>query len=148
MPIKLNFNRRQWAVVILLIAVLLNANFANLVFPFWEQDQNNPLAPVIACAEQFSPYLQDTTRAGYFYDYPQNATFFADNRSAYQLQLQYALVPILLDSRPEIIQRSDWVIGYFANANLAESEAAALAPSLGLKIESLCGNYVLFRRNE
>jgi hypothetical protein len=140
------FDRRAIAIAILLIAVVLNVNLPDLVRPFWQRDQVNPLAQVHTCASQFASYLQDTTRIGYFYEFPRKATFFTDNRSAPQLQMQYALAPHILDSRPEIIQDSAWVIGYFENEKLAESTARALAPSLDLEIEAVCSNFVLFRR--
>jgi hypothetical protein len=141
-------NRRTWALAILLLAVLLQANFQDLLTPFWKQTQPNPLAPIIACANQFLPFLQGEERVGYFYDHPSPATFFADNRSAYQLQMQYALVPILLDSRPEVVGESDWVIGYFENAKIALSLGQAQAAELGLEVASTCGNAVLLRKGQ
>ena len=148
MPLKLKFDRRVYAIAILLIAVALDINFGDLISPFWQHKPASPLNQAIACARQFSPNWQETTRIGYFLNRPQARTFFTDNRSAYQLQMQYALVPHILDSRPETIQVSPWVIGYFTNDKIPESEAQALAPELGLQIETVCENYVLFRRGE
>ena len=146
MASKVKFSLSTWAIVILLIAVILDANIRDLVSPFWQQQQSNPLMLPILCAEQFKPKWNETTRLGYFYQQPQKSTFFADNRSARQLQLQYALAPHILDSRPEMIQVSPWVIGYFENEKTAESEAQTLAPELGLEVELACGQYILFRR--
>jgi hypothetical protein len=139
-------NRRTWALAILLLAVLLQANIQDLLTPFWKQTQYNPLTPVMACADEFLPFLSGEERVGYFYDHPSPATFFADNRSAYQLQMQYALVPILLDSRPEVVRESGWVIGYFEDAKMALSQAQAQAVDLGLEIAATCGNTVLMRK--
>ena len=60
--------------------------------------------------------------------------------------MQYVLAPLILDNRLEAIPDARWVIGYFENEKLAENEAQALAPVLGLEVDTICGNYVLFRR--
>jgi hypothetical protein len=148
MPFKPQFDRRSLAIVILLVAVLLTVNFSDLSKPFWQLAQTNPLSQVHSCAGQFSSYLKDTPRVGYFYEWPRYRTFFADKRSTPQVQMQYALAPIILDSNPEIIQELPWVIGYFENEKLAESKAQDLAPALGLEIEAVCRNFVLLRRGE
>lgn len=148
MPSNLQLDRRAWAIVILLAAITLNSNAFEILTPFWKLKQDNPLIQVYICAEQFEPRLNETARIGYFYQQPQPVTFFADKRSTPQLQLQYVLVPRILDSRPEVIANAKWVIGYFENKKLAKNQAQALAPSLGLVVEKICSNYVLFRRAE
>jgi hypothetical protein len=146
MPNKLHLDRRIWAIIILLVALALNLDFHDLVTPFWRMEQQNPLLMASTCAEQFASRLEGVERIGYFYQQPQSSTFFADKRSTPQLQMQYVLAPSILDSRPEVVAESRWVIGYFENEKLAENEAQTLAPILGLQVESACRNFVLFRR--
>jgi len=132
-----------------LAVVPLNVNFRDLTTPFWKlkQYQQNRLRQAYACAHQFGPPLKTASRVAYFYQQPH---FTARNTlqgapDLRQLEMQYVLAPLILDNRPEAIPDARWVIGYFENEEL-HFLPAALASVLGLEVDTICRNYVLFRR--
>jgi hypothetical protein len=132
-----------------LAVVPLSINFRDLTTPFWKlkQYQQNPLRRAYACADQFGPSLKTASRVAFFYQQPRFIAWntFQGAPDFRQLELQYALAPVILDNRLEAIPRARWVIGYFENEEL-HFLPGALASVLGLEVETICGNYVLFRR--
>jgi len=138
--------RNLWAALFLFAALLFPELFS-LFPPFWQVRGASSLASVSACADQFKPYLEKIDSLGYFYETPGLGLKITDNRHAPQLQIQYALVPKLLDNRPEQLEQYKWVIGYFQNEKVADSLGEAIAPGLGLQVKTHCQNYVLFQRS-
>jgi len=136
-------------------AVPLNVNFRDLTTPFWKlkKYQQNPLRLAYACVDQFGPRLKTASRVAFFYQQPHfTAPYTFQDAISYpgadfrQLEMQYVLAPLILDNRLEALPDARWVIGYFQNEKLAENEAQTLAPVLGLEVDRICENYVLFRR--
>jgi hypothetical protein len=140
----------DFTVALKLAVVPLSANFRDLTTPFWKlkKYQQNPLRLAYACVDQFGPRLKTASRVAYFYQQP-NFTArrwpdsFLDAKGL--PQMQYVLAPLILDNRVEAIPDARWVIGYIENEEL-HFLPASLAPGLGLEVDTICGNYVLFRR--
>jgi hypothetical protein len=132
--------------VIFLLVVLFAQNLTILSKPFWQIAQDNPLLPAYACAAQFKPQIAGEERLGYFYQQPQRGFVIYDKRIAPQIQLQYALIPQVLDHRPEQIGEYDWVVGYFINEKVAAEQGRAMSGKYGWQVAETCGNYVLFQR--
>lgn len=143
---KPRLSRTIW-VVIFLLAALLAPELTTWRGPFWHAQQDSALRTASACASQFKTYLEKIDRLGYFFEAPRRGFPITDNRIAPQLQLQYVLVPKVLDYRPEQLDQYAWVVGYFTNEKIASSLAGAIAPQLGLQVVETCQNYILFHRS-
>jgi hypothetical protein len=143
---NIKYSRQSLAIVLLLAAVLTTQNLKSIVTPFWKAQQQNPLINAYVCGDQFKPALDQVEKVGFFYESPQPGFEIYDKRITPQIQLQYVLVPTVLDHRPEKLEEYQWVIGYFINEKLAETQANEIGPILGLQPKKVCLNYVLFER--